>query len=71
MISLNYLGDINKNACAKSYTYRDKNEEVYIPLFKTSTFKKSFGKPYLHVREENPQDIIIFPYKINDINILK
>ena len=64
LMGIGYNGNIS-NCKANSFTWRDVNHEVYIPVFYKCEFKKSRGIPCIPVHNHR----IFFPTNLNAINI--
>jgi len=64
LMGIGYNGDISK-CKANSFTQRDINHEIYIPVFYKCEFKKSRGIPCIPVSNHR----IFYPTNLNSINI--
>lgn len=64
LMSLNYSGDIEKSKWT-SYTWRDKDEDVWIPKYFLSEYSKTYGMPCVPHSDQR----IIYPSNLNQINL--
>lgn len=64
LMGISYAGDV-ENAHANSFTWREMDHEVYIPVFYKCEFKRKRGTPCIPVNNHR----IFYPSNLNPINI--